>query len=133
MHLLASFPFLHLYLLRAGERHVIEAQWRGHPMGTQLQEALSEALAQVAQHRIHGWVADDRLIGPVTPADLEWAATVMMPTLIGKGLKRFAVVEAVAPLNQRLIQASMEQTIPALPIEMHRFTDLIEARAWACG
>ncbi|MCC3160476.1 hypothetical protein LJ737_24780 [Hymenobacter sp. 15J16-1T3B] len=131
MHLLANYPFLRLYLLQAGERRALEAEWLGHASSEQRRAALNEALQLAREHRVGAWVADDRLLGHVPAADLEWAASVLMSSFVECGIKRMAVVEAVTPLSQRLIHDSMNQVMPTLPIALRRFTELIAARHWA--
>jgi hypothetical protein len=90
-----------------------------------------DALELARQHRITGWVADDRLLGPVRPADMEWIATQIMPELVGLGLKRLARVEAHDPLNQLLIKKMHNTANEIAPFEQRLFTDVQEARAWA--
>ena len=89
---------------------------------------------QLAQeHGITGWVADDRLLGPVRPLDLQWIGQHVLPQLVGLGLRRFARLDAVDPLNKMLIGQAQEAAELQLPFELRSFTDPAEARAWACG
>jgi hypothetical protein len=130
MQLLANYPFLHLYL-HEGPSPALEAQWRGFVSSPFLRQALTDALALARQHRIRGWIADDRLLGPVRPADLGWIANEALPTLINLGVKRFARIEAEDPMNQLLINRTQEMVLPTLPLEIRVFTDVQAARTWA--
>ncbi|HEX8505788.1 MAG TPA: hypothetical protein VF630_10500 [Hymenobacter sp.] len=132
MQLLASYPYLHLYL-HEGVSRAIEAQWKGFVSSALLREATLECVQRAREHRISGWVADDRLLGPVRPVDLEWIAQEVLPQLVAVGLKRFARIEAADPLNQLLIGRAQAIAEQQLPFELQSFTDLQEARAWACG
>jgi hypothetical protein len=131
MQLLTSFSFLNLYL-HTGNSRAIEAQWRGFVSSQFLREAISTALHLARQHQITGWIADDRKLGPVRPADLEWIGSTALPILAELGLKRFAVIEAEDPMNKLLINRTAEEATPALPFEYRRFTNVQAARAWAC-
>jgi hypothetical protein len=130
MHLLAQYPFLNLYL-HEGNSRALEAQWQGFVSSSVFRQAVMDALELARQHRITGWVADDRLLGPVRPADMEWIATQIMPELVGLGLKRLARVEAHDPLNQLLIKKMHNTANEIAPFEQRLFTDVQEARAWA--
>jgi hypothetical protein len=130
MQLLVSYPFLHLYL-HEGPSPAFEAQWRGFVSSSFLRQAITDALVLARQHRIRGWIADDRLLGPIRPADLEWIGTQVLPTLISIGVQRLARIEAADPMNKLLINKTQEDAQQAFPLEIRVFTDLQEARRWA--
>jgi hypothetical protein len=130
MLLLASFPFLRLSLHDEGAP-ALEAEWRGFVGSAFLRQALLEALALARHHQIRAWIADDRLLGPVRPADLEWVAAHLLPQLVDIGVQRFAMIEAEDPLNKLLINKTAGEALTSLPITFRRFTSLTEARAWA--
>ncbi|UOQ68575.1 hypothetical protein [Hymenobacter volaticus] len=132
MQLLASYPFLNLFL-HEGPSRAIEAQWQGFVSSALLRETTLEAVKLARQHRITGWIADDRLLGPVRPVDLDWIAKEVLPQLISVGVKRFARIEATDPLNRMLIGKVQETAEQKLPFELGTFTDLVAARTWACG
>jgi hypothetical protein len=132
MHLLAQYPFLNLYL-HEGPTKALEAQWQGFVTSAVFRQAIAEALGLAREHRITGWVADDRLLGPVRPADMEWIATEIMPELVGAGLRRLARIEAEDPLNQLLIKQMHSAAHERASFEQRLFTDVAQARAWACG
>ncbi|MGY2134937.1 hypothetical protein ACW9KT_22085 [Hymenobacter sp. HD11105] len=132
MLLLAQYPFLHLYL-HQGPSQALEAQWQGFVTSAVFRQAITEALARAREHRITGWVADDRLLGAVRPADMDWIATEVMPELVRVGLRRLARIEAESPLNQLLIKQMHRTAHELAPFEHRLFTDVAQARAWACG
>jgi hypothetical protein len=131
MQLLATYPYLNLYL-HEGAGRAIEAQWKGFIGSTVLRQATQEAVQLAQEHRISGWIADDRLLGPVRPTDLEWITREMLPLLLAAGLRRFARIEAEDPLNKMLIGQAQEAASQQLPFELRSFTDVEAARAWAC-
>ncbi|WP_375436871.1 hypothetical protein [uncultured Hymenobacter sp.] len=132
MQQLTSSPFLTLYL-HEGVSRAIEAQWHGFVRSAVLRQATLDAVVLARQHRITGWIADDRLLGPVRPSDLNWIAQQVLPQLVAVGLKRFARLEAKDPLNKLLIGQAQETAEQQLPFELRTFTDLPAARTWACG
>ena len=132
MQLLVSHPYLQLHL-HEGVSRAIEAQWLGFISSGVLRSATIEAVELARKHRITGWIADDRQLGPVRPSELEWIAKHVLPDLVGVGLQRFARIEAVDPLNKMLIGQAQETAQRQLPFELRSFTDLEAARAWACG
>ncbi|HEX8328514.1 MAG TPA: hypothetical protein VF629_13305 [Hymenobacter sp.] len=131
MQLLASYPYLKLYL-HEGNSRAIEAQWLGFVGSTLLRQATLECVALAGEHRITGWIADDRLLGPVRPVDLAWIASEILPKLVEVGLQRFARIEALDPLNQLLIGQAQEAAEQQMPFTLQSFTDVDLARAWAC-
>ena len=132
MQLLVSYSYLNLYL-HEGASRAIEAQWKGFVGSTLLRQATLECVEQAREHRITGWIADDRLLGPVRPTDLEWIGREVLPLLVEVGLQRFARIEATDPLNKLLIGQAQETAEQQMPFLLCSFTDLEEARAWACG
>ncbi|GAA4369599.1 hypothetical protein GCM10023185_43390 [Hymenobacter saemangeumensis] len=132
MQLLASHPYLNLYL-HEGASRAIEAEWKGFISSPVLRQATLEAAQLAQEHRISGWVADDRLLGPVRPSDLEWIGQEILPLLVAAGLRRFARLDAVDPLNKLLIGQAQQAAEQQFPFELRTFTDVEEARAWACG
>ncbi|UOQ74124.1 hypothetical protein [Hymenobacter cellulosilyticus] len=132
MLLLAQYPFLNLYL-HEGPSKALEAQWQGFVTSSVFRQAVAEALDWAREHRITGWVADDRLLGPVRPADMEWIASEIMPELVRVGLRRLARIEAEDPLNQLLIKQMHSAAYELAPFEQRLFTDVAQARAWASG
>ena len=130
MQLLTASPHLTLYL-HEGTSRAIEAQWLGFASSDVLRQATVDAVKLARQYRITGWIADDRLLGAVRPVDLRWIAEHVLPQLIAVGIKRFARIEAIDPLNKLLIGQAQETAQQQLPFELRTFTDLRAARAWA--
>ena len=132
MKLLVSYPYLQLYL-HEGTSRALEAQWTGVPSSALLRQATLECVTLAREHRITGWIADDRQLGPVHPRDLEWIATYVLPLLIKWGVQRFARLEGVAPLTQERIGPVQARAQQQLAFELRSFTDPTAARNWAAG
>lgn len=132
MQLLTASSHLTLYLHQGASR-ALEAQWLGFASSAVLRQSTLEAVVLARQYRITSWIADDRLLGPVRPVDLEWIAQHVLPQLIAVGIKRFARIDAIDPLNKLLIGQAQAAAAQQLPFELRTFTDLTAARAWACG
>jgi hypothetical protein len=132
MQLLATLPHLTLYL-HVGVSRALEAQWQGAVGSAMLRRATLECATRARAHDITGWVADDRLLGPVRPADLEWTALYVLPLLVKQGVRRFARLEAADPHMQRLVARTQDPNARHWPFDLRVFTDVWAARAWACG
>jgi hypothetical protein len=106
---------------------------RGYVPSQQFREAVLQALDLVAVHQAKGWISDDRLLGAVRPRDLDWGFAAVVPRVAELGLRRFAHLESEDALNRRTIAGAIQPHEPEIPFEFRRFTDLVEARAWALG
>jgi hypothetical protein len=98
-----------------------------------LRRATLECIELARAHGVTGWVADDRRLGPISPADLSWIYTYVFPLLVQGGVLRFACLEAEDPQTQQDVNQVHEIAAQQLPFELRSFTDPAEARAWACG
>ena len=58
------------------------------------------------------------------PVDLEWTGAEVLPQLAGVGLKRFARIEALDPLNKMLLGKAQETTELLLPFGLRSFADV---------
>ena len=133
MHLLATTSLVSFYL-HTSKRHALEAIWRGIVVESiSFREAVLEGVALAQQHSVQSWVADDRLLGPLRAEDLAWVAASVLPALAASGISRLAMIQSDDWLNRELIQEAYTLPLHALPIELRYFTDLQEARSWACS
>ena len=131
MLLLTSLSSVSFYLHNIGCQ-ALEARWSDHG-GESFREAILEGLALARQYQAECWIADDRKLGPLQAADLEWVATDVLPALADYGIRRLAIIESEDLLNRELIQEAYFPPLNTLPIEVRHFTDLSTARAWACS
>ncbi len=129
---LATYPFLNI-ILHTGTRNVLETEWLGFAGSNDFRTALTEALRLARQHRVTGWVADDRHLGAVRPKDLEWTHNTVLVPLSELGVERFAHLESEEALNRLTINGMYQSAVPGLAYEFRHFSSLAEARLWAAG
>lgn len=132
MQLLSAEPYLNLHL-HPGPEPAIETEWLGYANSADFRRAISLALQLAQQHKVRGWVADDRRLGAVRPRDLEWLRTEMLPALAVSGVKRFALLDADDSLNRLTIGWMYEQVSDTISFEIQHFADISQARVWATG
>lgn len=129
---LVAYPFLNL-LLHPGSVPVLETEWLGFAGSDDFRTALVEALRLARLHKVAGWVADDRRLGPVRPKDLAWTHEQVLQPLSVLGVRRFAHLESLEALNRLTIEGLYRTALPGLAYEYQHFTDLELARSWAAG
>lgn len=132
MQTLLSFPYLTVYL-HDGPVSALETHSLGFAPSTDFRAAVGQAVGLGRQHRVQGWIADDRLLGAVRPRDLEWTHDEVLLPLEDLGLQRFAHLESQDALNRRTIAGMYDRVLPAITYEIKRFDDIQAARAWARG
>ncbi|NML68021.1 hypothetical protein HHL22_22720 [Hymenobacter sp. RP-2-7] len=130
MKTLFTAPYLTIYL-HDSPAPMLELSWQSYAGSADFRAAAQQALALTQQFQVKAWLGDDRLLGAVRPADLQWAEHDILPALAQAGLQRFALLAPVAPMNNLLLGDMYKRTIPQLPYEIRYFTDLTEARTWA--
>lgn len=127
MQALFTAPYLTIYL-HAGPAPTLELSWQSYAESADFRAAAQQAIGLTQQHRVKAWLGDDRLLGAVRPADLQWAEEDILPTLATVGLERFALLAPNAPLNTLLFANMYKRVTPRLAYEVRYFTDLAEAR-----
>jgi hypothetical protein len=132
MTLANAFPYLNLYL-HPGPPPAVETHWLGFANGAEFRAGILQAVALARQHHVAGWIADDRLLGAVRPRDLQWCFDEVLLALGAVGVHRFALLESEDALNRRTIDTMYQRVQPVVAFEIRRFTDVQQARAWACG
>ncbi|MDO7874103.1 hypothetical protein Q5H93_05110 [Hymenobacter sp. ASUV-10] len=132
MRTVLSFPYLEVNL-HEGPIPTLETHWLGFAPSADFRSAIEQAVEIARQHRVLGWIADDRQLGAVRPRDLEWTHDEVLLVLENLGLRRFALLESEDALNRRTIAGMYERAMPAISYEIRRFDDLTAARAWAAG
>ncbi|MGI4873837.1 MAG: hypothetical protein ACRYFX_21970 [Janthinobacterium lividum] len=117
--------------LHSTTHKTIELHWLDFVPSADFRATMLELLRLARLHRAHAWVADNRLIRALRPADLEWAgADIILP--MGKlGVRRLAIVESQDAMNRMGVNAMLATTIPNTELTNHYFPTIEEARAWA--
>ncbi|OON69065.1 hypothetical protein [Hymenobacter sp. CRA2] len=132
MQLLVSHPFVNIYL-HEYPAPVLEAEWLGFAGSQQFRQAIEQGLQLAQQYQITGWIANDRQLRAVRPADLAWVSEYLLPALDDMGLRRLALIESEDVLNRLTINNMYHKSTPQFSFEMSRFELLSEARAWAAA
>ncbi|GAB3587194.1 hypothetical protein [Hymenobacter daeguensis] len=128
-----SFPYLNVHLHTTGAWPVLETEWLSFATSAEFRSSVEQALQLARQHRVKGWVADDRRLGAVRPRDLDWIHEELLLALSNMGLQRFAQLESHDALNRLTIATMYERALDGVAFEIRRFDDLELARAWAGG
>jgi hypothetical protein len=134
LRLLYTSEFLDLRLLHCGTGYAaLEAEWHGKASTTQLQEGTVQAMVQARVHHIRAWISNDQQLARVGASDVEWVKAVLLPMLLDIGVRRFALLESKYDAAREQMAALADQLAgPIYSLEFRRFTDIHEARAWAC-
>jgi hypothetical protein len=125
-----AFPYLNLYL-HPGP--ALETHWLGFATGAEFRAGILQAMELAREHRVTGWIADDRLLGAVRPRDLQWCFDEVLLTLNALGVRRFALLESQDAMNRRTIDGMYQRVLPVVDFEIRRFTEVEPARTWAGG
>jgi hypothetical protein len=131
---LYSSPSLAIHLLQQGPRLALEVTWRNQASGQELQEGSIQALLLARRHRVNAWLSDDQALGPLSPADAQWAATMLHSLQHDLAVTRFALLESEDARNRRLLHPLVAQFSGSdSPLQLQRFASLAQARAWVLG
>ncbi|PVY40394.1 SpoIIAA family protein [Pontibacter virosus] len=113
-------------LLRLGK-----AEWRGRLHGAELREAYLLCHEMINRFSLIRWLADDRLMGSISPADLKWSLEVHVPRMAKSHLKRLARIPSQFEANREAIGVMINKgyTFDS-PLELRDFENEKEAMQW---
>ena len=121
--------FVSMYYDKAAQ--VGKAVWRGRLQGPELREAFLLCLDLIDRHGLTRWLADDRLMEAMDPADLEWSLKEFLPQLTGSLLQRMAWLPSHFVENREAVEVLIEKGHTPDHYIVHRtFYDEQEAMAW---
>ncbi|WP_242926192.1 hypothetical protein [Pontibacter vulgaris] len=113
------------------ESRLGKAVWNGHLEGAELREAFLLCLELIDRFMLTRWLADDRLMKSIEPADLEWSKQNYIPRIGNSSLLRFARLPSQFQKNLEAVNAMIEQShtlkTKVVPLD---FTDEQEAMDW---
>ncbi|WP_242921929.1 hypothetical protein [Pontibacter liquoris] len=111
-----------------------KAVWRGHLQGPELREAFLLCLEVVHRFELKRWLADDRLMQTIEPADLEWSLQVYVPRMATSSLLRFARLPSQFKDNVEAVNIMIDKGDDYIVDLVHRdFGSEEEAMAWLMG
>ncbi|GGG11106.1 hypothetical protein [Pontibacter amylolyticus] len=113
-------------ILRLGK-----AEWRGRLHGAELREAYLLCHEMINRFSLISWLADDRLMGAISPADLKWSLEVHVPNMAKSSLKRFARIPSKFEKNREAVGVMINKGYTLdLSLELRDFEDEKEAMKW---
>lgn len=127
-----ALPYVNLYI-HEGVWPVLETHWLAFATSAEFRSSVGQALQLAHQHRVKGWIADDRLLGAVRPRDLDWIYKEVLLAMSNAGLQRFALLESNDALNRLTIATMYQRAQGNVAFEIRLFDDIELARAWAGG
>ncbi|WP_461491201.1 hypothetical protein [Pontibacter sp. HJ8] len=77
------------------------------------------------------WLADDRLMGPIAPADLDWSLQVHVPAMAKSSLLRMAYLPSLSEENRETVEFMIDKGHTYdINMVVRNFQDKQEAMAW---
>lgn len=121
--------FVSLYYSK--EARLGKAVWRGRLQGPELREAFLLCLELIDRFYLTRWLADDRLMEAIDPADLEWSLQVYVPRMARSSLLRMAQLPSSFEDNRQGVEVMIDKGKSYGVDLVHRtFIDEQEAMAW---
>ena len=107
------------------------AVWTGKLQGPELREAYLLCLEMINRFSLVRWLADDRLMGPITPADLDWSMQVHVPAMAKSSLLRMAYLPSLSEENREAVEYMIDKGHTYdLKLVVRSFQEKEEAMAW---
>lgn len=108
-----------------------KAEWRGHLKGSELREAYLLVLDMIDRFSLTRWLADDRQMESIDPADLQWSLEVFVPRIAKSSLLRMARLPSRFDENRQAVkQMIVKGHTFDLDLVLCDFSDEQEAMAW---
>ncbi|MFD1188805.1 hypothetical protein, partial [Pontibacter rugosus] len=113
------------------EARLGKAEWAGRLQGPELREAFLLILELVDRFSLTRWLADDRLMGDITPADLEWSLEVYVPRLSKSSMLRMARLPSAFEQSRTSVDVMISKgSTYNLNLILRDFADEKEAMEW---
>jgi hypothetical protein len=107
------------------------AVWTGKLQGPELREAYLLCLEMINRFSLIRWLADDRLMGPIAPADLDWSRQVHVPAMAKSSLLRMAYLPSLSEENREAVEIMIDKGHTYdLKMVIRNSRDKEEAMAW---
>jgi hypothetical protein len=107
------------------------AVWTGKLQGPELREAYLLCLEMINRFSLIRWLADDRLMGPIAPADLDWSRQVHVPAMAKSSLLRMAYLPSLSEENREAVEIMIDKGHTYdLKMVIRNSRDKEEATAW---
>ncbi len=108
-----------------------KAVWSGNLHGSELREAYLLCLELIDRFSLTRWLADDRMMKSIAPADLEWSMQHHVPKMANSSLLRMARLPSVFEENLKAVDAMIEKGLSFnYGVAVRDFTDEQDALNW---
>ena len=108
-----------------------KAEWFGRLHGAELREAYLLCHDMINRFSLTKWLADDRLMGNISPADLKWSLDVHVPQMAKSSLRRLARIPSQFESNLEAVGTMINKGYTLdLSLEMRDFEDEEKALKW---
>lgn len=108
-----------------------KAEWRGHLHGPELREAYLLCQDLIDRHSLVRWLADDRLMQSIAPADLAWSLREHVPRMATGPLLRMARLPSHHKQNREAVDMMIDKgSSLETHLEIRDFTEEQEALDW---
>lgn len=107
------------------------ATWTGKLQGPELREAFLLCLEMINRYALTKWLADDRRMESISPADQEWSLQIHVPRMAGSSLQRYAWLPSRFDDNRSSVERMIDKGhTHDLNLVLRKFADEEEALAW---
>jgi hypothetical protein len=107
------------------------AEWKGRLQGAELREAYLLCHEMINRYALTKWLADDRLMGSISPADLKWSLEVHVPQLAKGSLQRIARLPSKFEKNREAVEIMINKGYTYdLNLVFRDFYEKQEAMEW---
>ena len=86
-----------------------KAEWKGRLQGAELREAYLLCHDMINRFSLTRWLADDRLMGGISPADLKWSLEVHVPQMAKSSLRRLARIPSQFERNREAVEVMINK------------------------
>jgi hypothetical protein len=108
-----------------------KAKWKGRLHGAELREAYLLCLEMINRYALTKWLADDRRMGAIAPADLEWSLEVHVPNMVKSSLLRLARLPSQYEQNREAVETMINKGHTLnLRMAVRDFMDEADAMGW---
>jgi hypothetical protein len=116
------------------EHRLGKAVWNGSLVGSEYREAILICADLVDRHGLIAWLADDRKMKTINPADLQWSLEVYVPQLLESPLRRMATLPSEYEEQRQAVEQMVDKRSQYdHQILVRNFYDEKEAMAWLLG
>jgi hypothetical protein len=114
------------------EHQLLTVTWTRPVMNQDYRELWDAILPIAHQHRVVRWLLDQRQMGAMMPADMQWVVEDWYPRsvkLLGNS-RRSAILVSANVFGELTVKKGISSLVQTQDLETAYFTELEEARRW---